>query len=240
MERETFLNLIPAYALGALDDDERAVFESHLADDPDGQKLLAEYQALADNLILATPARQAPAHLGADLQQRLKAQATPAKRLSPIWRRWLAVAAVLALVIGAVFGLIQLQKPPAAEQLYAELSSLDGAARMSLTARENFEGVRGQMIVHRYSNRAVIHVYGLPPLAEDQTYQLWLAGPDGVVSGGLFQSLPPDTATNIVLPLAVTFDDYTGFGVSLEPGGGSPFPDRRSGPGVFGVSLDDA
>ena len=48
MDRETLLDLIPAYALGALDSEERAEFEAWLSTDSDGRRLLAEYQAVFD------------------------------------------------------------------------------------------------------------------------------------------------------------------------------------------------
>ena len=49
-----------------------------------------------------------------------------------------------------------------------------------------------------------------------------------------------DAPTYIVLPLEMPFENYRGFGVSLEPADGSPFPDQRSGPRVFNVRLEDA
>lgn len=250
MNRETFLNLLPAYALDALDHDEKAEVETLLADDPEAQTMLAEYQVLTQSLILTAPARQAPAHLKGDLRLRLasragsEAEMIPQPRPPQLWRRWLSVAAILVIVFGITWGLSLLQTPtiesPIGEVLFTELSQLEDTTRISVSARENFEQVSGELVVHRYSNRAVIHVYGLPELQSDQTYQLWLNGPDGVVNGGLFQPMASGTATNIILPLEQNFDDYNGFGVSLEPAEGSPFPDRRSGPGVFGVSLDTA
>ena len=249
MNRETFLNLIPAYVLGALDDDERAEFEAHIADDAEGRTLLAEYQALANALTLATPAREAPAHLGTDLRARLKNQppasiapVEPENAPGPIWTRWLSAAAILALVFGMIWGLTQLQSDPLSEgqQLYNDLSAMSSVTRLNIAPGEEFTNVSGQLIANPGSTQAVIQVANLPQLSEYETYQLWLAGPDGVTSGGLFQSLSPDTPTYIVLPLALPFEKYRGFGVSLEPAGGSPYPDQRSGPRVFNVRLEDA
>src|SRR5262245_35245263 len=71
MDRNTLLDLIPAYALGALDADERAEVDAFLATDDEARTLLAEYQAFTDSLVFSVPARPAPAHLNADLRQRL-------------------------------------------------------------------------------------------------------------------------------------------------------------------------
>jgi len=74
MDRNDLLDLIPAYALGALDAEERAAVETLLATDAEAQQLLAEYQGVAETLMLTAPARPAPAHLQADLKARLAAQ----------------------------------------------------------------------------------------------------------------------------------------------------------------------
>jgi anti-sigma factor RsiW len=73
MNRETFRNLIPAYVLGALDEVEREAFETQLANDPEAQWLLAEYQVLTDMLVLMTPVQPTPTHLNTDLRRRLAA-----------------------------------------------------------------------------------------------------------------------------------------------------------------------
>lgn len=247
MDRETFLNLIPAYALGALDEDERAEFEAHLNADAEGRALLAEYQALANTLVLTAPVREAPAHLGADLRARVQARqsAEPAetpKASGPVWTRWLAVAAILALVFGIIWGATQLETGnlPQGQQLYDQLMATSGSLHVDVTPGEEFTSITGELVASPGSNKAVIRVEHLPSLPENQTYQLWLSGPDGVTSGGLFRAGSPDAPTYIVLPLDQPFEHYQGCGVSLEPAGGSPFPNKRSGPRVFNVRLGAA
>lgn len=249
MERETFLDLIPAYALGALDNDERAEVEAWLADDAEAQALLAEYQAIADALVLGTPARTAPAHLGDDLRQRIAARPPAQQRSSgasipPLMLRWLSAAAILVIIFGVTWALSQLQAPPADEvcpdtqTLYRQIISAPDYLRVSLSPGEEFTSVGGDLVADPSSNAAIMHMKNLPPLDETQTYQLWLAGPDQVVSGGLFQQTGSDTC--IILPLEYPLEQYNGFGVSLEPAGGSPNPNQRSGPRVVNVRLREA
>ena len=59
-KREQLLNLVPSYAIGALDEDERAEFEAWLQHDQEAQALLADYLAVADHLV----AQKMPAFLG--------------------------------------------------------------------------------------------------------------------------------------------------------------------------------
>jgi anti-sigma-K factor RskA len=97
----------------------------------------------------------------------------------------------------------------------------------------------GELVVDREYNRAVIQVANLPPIREDQAFQLWLRDSEGtILDGGLFvrNHYGP---TYVTLPLQAPFDTYAGVGVSLEPATGSPLGNRRSGPSVFRVSLSD-
>ena len=251
MDREVFLDLIPAYALGALDDEERAEFEVRLAADHEAQTLLAEYQVVSQGLVLATPGRAAPNHLGDDLRRRIAAHSMdsptavqPTTPRSPLLMRWLSAAAILAVVFGVTWALTQTQ-PPAAEpvcpntqQLYQQIVSTQGYVRLALSPAEEFATVTGELVADPGTNAAIMHIRHLPALSEDRTYQLWLAGPDQTVSGGLFQGAGSDTC--IILPLEHPLVQYSGFGVSLEAAGGSPDPNGRTGPRVLNVRLGDA
>ena len=108
-KREELLNLIPAYAIGALDEQERIDFEAWLQTDPEAQAILADYQIVADHLVALAPLRPAPAHLQADLRQRLTAGSGDA-RSQRVLRRgilWI-VAAAAVLLLAAVLGAIVL------------------------------------------------------------------------------------------------------------------------------------
>jgi anti-sigma-K factor RskA len=74
MDRNTLLELIPAYAVDALDAEERQAVEALLERDPEAQALLADYEAITAMLPLAAPMRPAPSHLNNDLRSRLAAR----------------------------------------------------------------------------------------------------------------------------------------------------------------------
>lgn len=241
MDRETLFNLIPAYALGALDPEEQAAFERALAADPEAQQRLAEYQAVAEALPLAAPARLAPAHLQADLRHRLAA-ARPRRRFAPTWRlsaRGWALAAVgaAALVVMAAAVLLLLQpQGDAGAQLYARIAAQPDARRVALTpAMPDVTG--GELLMTADERQAVIRVDRLPVLGEEQTFQLWLVDAAGARSGGLFRYDRAAGPFYIIVPLEKPASAYEAFGVSLEPAGGSPLADGPSGPRVFRVNL---
>ena len=60
MDRNELLDLIPAYALEALEPDEKRQVEALLKTDSEAQQILADYQDIAHNLILATPSTACP------------------------------------------------------------------------------------------------------------------------------------------------------------------------------------
>ena len=249
MDRNTLLDLIPAYALGALDSDERAEVEAFLATDEEARKLLAEYQDLTDSLILTVPARRAPAHLNADLRQRLAAsrpQGAPVAQPEPplkvvprqrtrIWIPYvMAAAAILVVALAAV--LLRPKGPPDdPAQRYQWIIAQTGARQIPITPADSNAG--GQLATTADGQYGVIEVRELPALQADQTYQLWLVDDTGAHSGGLMRFDQPQGPNYIILPLDKPVDDYQGFGVSIEPENGSPDPKGPSGPRVFGVAV---
>jgi anti-sigma-K factor RskA len=257
MDRELVLELIPAYALGALDADERAAVEALLATDADARQLLAEYQTITDHLSLMTPARRAPAHLQSDLRGRLAAQrapqmaapptlpvaapppARPAARPGRVQRLWLPLTAAAAIVlVAAALLLLRAGQTPAdpGEQLFTQIVAQADARQIPITASEN-QTAAGEMVLTADGSQAVIRVEQLPSITAQQTFQLWLIDAEGAHSGGLLQFANAQASNYIVLPLEKPVQQYTGFGLSIEPAGGSPNPDGPSGTQVFGVSV---
>lgn len=252
MDRQTLLELIPAYALGALDEAEQAEVEARLADDPEAQALLADYRAVTQTLSLTTPARTAPAHLADDLRKRVQATQSPAvlapppspaTRRFPGWR-WLALAASVLVVVVAAWTIFFMQQSeqavcPNTQALYQQIIAADNYVRVDLNPGEDFAGVvSGELVADPQANAAIMHMRNLPDVPAEQVFQLWLAAPDQTVSGGLFRGTGSDTC--IILPLEQPLEQYNGFGVSLEAAGGSPNPNGRTGPRVLNVRLGDA
>ncbi len=243
MNRETFEELIPAYALGALDDDERREFEALLADDPEAQRLVAEYQSFTDLLVLTTPARPAPTHLQADLRQRLakpsnitpiNASPAAARRVSAL-PTMVALAAVLAVVIGVVYMLARGQGT-SARDIFNQLAAQPDTVRVALAPQPGFEIVAGELVTDR--NQAVICMDAMPPLEADQAFQLWFAYADSTLqSSDTFQP-QPNGETCVMVPVAEASAEYQAFAVSIEPTGGSPDPTQPSGAVVFTVPVN--
>ena len=229
MDRSELLDLIPAYALEALDPDEKRQVEALLKTDSEARDLLAEYQDITTNLILATPAKRAPAHLQDDLRKRLAANRPaavlpsvsqrPTRRRISIWVPLLAAAAIITIVFGAI---AYLNRNPA-ERLYNQIKAMPGYKIMPIPGADGTTPI-GEMIASPDGSQAVMRMTRLPALQSDRTFQLWLIDDSGAHSGGLFPFTQPDSTYYVVVPLAKNVLDYKAFGVSVEPTGGSPSP----------------
>src|SRR5579871_2859650 len=89
MDAETFSELLTAYALDALSEEERVAVEAYLATSPEAQAELRTYEAMLTGLALLTPHHEAPAHLTDDFRRMLAEQAgsppgLPAQTAAPV------------------------------------------------------------------------------------------------------------------------------------------------------------
>jgi anti-sigma-K factor RskA len=82
----------------------------------------------------------------------------------------------------------------------------------------------------------VLVLHDLPPLADNQDYQLWIRRPEGeILSAGVIE-VPDAAAALIDVDLRPEHDKLVGVGVSVEPKGGSLTPTTII---LFGL-LNDA
>ncbi len=243
-----FADLLPAYALEALSEPERAQVEAHLHACAVCRAVLADYQAVAEGLLYTAPPAQAPAHLAADLQQRLRREARgrPAPRPAAPRPNWLSgllavlsrPAAALAAVLLVALLASNLYWVQTARALRAEQARLATAVEAQSSVVQALAGggraVRllgataapqssGTLILTADQNQAVLVVAGLPPQSTEQAYQLWLIHDGQRDSGGLFTVDASGHGTLLVqAPRAV--ESYDAVGITLEPAGGSPGP----------------
>ena len=239
--RSELLELIPIYALGALSDSERELVEALLAVDAEAQNLLQQYEQVTPTLSLSATERPAPPELKSKLLQTIRTEnitsaepSPPPTNISVLRQRLVALAAVFALLVGAI-GYILLQDNPTPEGLYQQIVAVDTSQRLPIVSTFS-DAIMGDLVISNDGSQAVIRVEDLPALQADQSFQLWLIDDAGAVSGGVYQFESVDTQY-IELPLERSAFSYNAFGVSLEPAEGSPFDDAPSGPQVFAILV---
>jgi anti-sigma-K factor RskA len=199
---DDIMDLLAAYALGALDQDEIAQVSALLVQRPELRATLAELRAAADQLPYALPEATPPD----DLRQRVLDRATgrstgaaPAApaRLAGRARAWvlslgaLAVMAVLAAVIGwTQFATTRSDLANAQEQvaeLQGEIGQLQAqvAAAQKVVASMGGDGGSGAILQTRSGDTLL--VAQLPPLQPGRVYQLWrIQGNNPPASAGTF------------------------------------------------------
>ncbi len=228
--------LAAPYALGALDPEERARFEAHLAGCAVCRGEVQSLREVAALLANTVPAATPPAALR---ERILRA----AHRVRPIGARWASVAPWLAaaacLILALGLGYAYLRERAALERASASLA----ATRDSVAARDSLvatllspdigtaalaatgQAPSARLIWSPSRHRVVMAVFHLSPAAAGRTYQLWAITQGKPVSLGIFNTNPDGRAlAEMALPAGLKFELTA---VTEEPAGGSPQPTQQ-------------
>jgi anti-sigma-K factor RskA len=145
-EHDQIRELIEGYALGVLDDQDRAEVEAHLTSGcPDCAKALEEARWLVTQLVYMAPSAEPSEMLRAGLMQKLRAEApgsaaatqptvisaasSPTKSAIPFWM-WAGVAALLLLTAYSTWN---------AHQMQNEVAAINARAGEELKQREQLQ-----------------------------------------------------------------------------------------------------
>lgn len=290
LSREQIIEMLPAYALGALEPDEMLAVGDYLELHQDLLPHLHLAEEAVAQVAHAAPHTPLPANAKARLTQRVEADLAGAVSAAEIadalagesWlarlRGWFSPLNGWTAVAGAAVAALLLvllsvgQTESRLNQLTAEVAALrttvsqlevannelqqtnqvlqqqlqTDQARLAFianiapqrtlqvpaTGTSPAADANGVLYVGN-NNEGLLLLQGLEPLAEDQTYQLWVA-PDGdttPTSVGLIELQPgSDDWFPVTLPLDSA--EVNVVGLSIEPAGGSPGP-GPSGPVVL-------
>jgi len=249
-EQGHILETIPAYALGSLDAGEAEKARRHLAGCEICQAELAAYEGVVDLLPLAAPDFEPSPALKGRLMDRVsptpaaeKETIEPAITTKPSglswWQqvsgllqslvngpRWRPVVLlfVVALVVGNVF---QWQQ--------ANQSDPNSWRRIRLTGSEVAPNATGIIYISADGRNGTVIVDQLPQLASEQQYQLWLIQDGERASGAIF-SVDNNGYRGLQIVSTQPLQDFTAFGITIEPAGGSPGP---TGDRVLGYNPQD-
>ncbi|MEO1166193.1 MAG: anti-sigma factor [Chloroflexota bacterium] len=253
MNRQDLLDLIPAYALGALDDDaEIAAVEQLLHTDEEAQSLLAEYEAISEVFAFAVPERQVPASLRDKLktqiaerpqqptipvQQAKIEKDTPANVMPfPTWLWAAAASVIIVIALGVLLTQGNSEQPTISdgERIYNELAEQPDITIFEVLQQAEINA-QGEVVIAPDGSQAVLRVAELPDRADDQSYQLWLIGAEQIESAGVFNWTNGNEPYFVALTEPLS--DILTIAISLEPGGGSPLENAPSGDVLFAVEL---
>ena len=230
-EHDELVELIPAYALNSLDADDAQAVSRHLASCEACQAELTAYEEVVGVLPLATAEVTPPTALKGRLMDRVQAQpaAEPAdlEAQLPWWQQavasfqaWLAgprwrpalLLVVLILAIGNIYFWREATQP-----------SPTAWRRIGLQGTEVAPEATGIIYISADGRNGTIIVDKLPQLDDSRQYQLWLIADSDRTDGGVF-SVPADGYQAMLIESPRPLREYSAFGITIEPAGGSPGP----------------
>ncbi len=237
-DHERYRELAGPYALDALDAEERAPFEAHLAECATCRADVQAFREVAGALAHAAPTATPPS----GLRDRVLREARQVRPIGAARRPrlpWIAVAASIALAIAAGYGYWRargerdaVRRDLAAAQdsiavrdsLVATLLAPDaGTAALAATGKPP----SARLFWSPSRHRVVMAVFDLPPAPAGRTYQLWaIATGKPPVSLGTFNTAPDGRLTAaMAAPPGLALFQVTA--VTEEPAGGSPQPTQQ-------------
>lgn len=229
MGNEHVFDLLPGYALGSLDEEELIQVANHLPRCAICRAELDPYWAVVDTLAMAVPARTPPEHVKTTLLQRIQARSQPVQPapgplayLRSFFARPLGLAfaalSVLLVLLAVSNWLLWRQ--------FTELQQSEAQANMRVVDLHGSSAAPeadGYLMVFAGQTYGTLVVENAPPLQEGQQYQLWLVADGERESGGVF-SVSRHGYGAVVVYADRPLGEYTAYGVTVEPEGGSLTP----------------
>jgi anti-sigma-K factor RskA len=245
-----FEELLPAYALGALDADDLRELEEHLAGGCGECRRQLELwnrdlEALAASVTPVVPSETTRARI-----LRLAAGAAPSPRRLPWWIS-LAAAALLIVAVWGVAGQLRMrgdlerlktERNRLARQVerldrevaQARNEALRASQALQVVAAPGVQSVilaglgpapraAGHTYVNPLRHDALFYAFDLPALPQDKTYQLWYIAEGKPVSAGTF-SVDPQGIASVKVEHVPAVASIQAWAVTIEPAGGVPQP----------------
>jgi anti-sigma-K factor RskA len=227
MNHERFDEVIDAYVLGALPEQERRELEEYLAAHPERQAEIDELGNVASLLALSPPEQEPSPELRRSIMAVVEAQRPPARTRS--WLagvkellsvRNLALGAAALLVIGLFSWNMLLQGQ--VQDLQGQVASLQDSQQSRMVALAGTgaaQRAEAEVILLK-DHKAVLMAEDMPRVPENKTYQIWVIEDDVPQPSGLFEADGDTVAAVVEKPL----DEDDVIAITIEPNGGSQQP----------------
>jgi len=223
------IELLPAYALGCLDEEEAAEVSAHLKGCAECRAELRAYREVSAQLALAAPDAAPPARVKRRLMRRVE-RARPAPAAPPHPAPWRSLGdllrrsapawglAGLVLIVALAAGNVWLWR-----ESRARAHRVGDMLAVAMLPTRAAPGADGTLVISADGEYGSLVVDGLPPLDAAHQYQVWLARDGERRSGGVF-SVNAHGYGVIEILAPEPLIRYTSFDITLEPAGGSEAP----------------
>ena len=229
VDRNDVEELLGAYALDAVDADERAEIERYLEVNPRARDEVRQHREVAT--MLAFSGAAAPADLWDRIADQLDERAPrPGPELAKVLpmsgrRRWSArlapLAAVTAVAAALTLGVVALtNRSSGGSAIERAAASARDDRDSKVVALTTDDGAMGGEVIVDADGHGYLLGTGLPEVGSDRTYQLWGVVNDEVISLGVFGNHPetePFTVAGDLTKLVLTVEERGGVAVSEQP-----------------------
>lgn len=233
-------DLLPAYALGSLDNEEERQVSEHLATCTICRAELQAYEQVVQDLPLAIAQIDPPGNIKDAIMAHARNDGeaigqppgqTWWERITQTMRASAPAWGMASLILILILGISNLV-------LWGRLSEVERVAQnvlisIPMQGTEVTPQAVGMIVVSRDGEHGTLVVDGLPVLDEISQYQLWLIRDGQRTSGGVF-SVDEEGYGNLWVSSPDPLLSYSAFGITVEPAGGSPGP---TGDKVLGGEL---
>jgi anti-sigma-K factor RskA len=222
---------LAAYALGALEEDEAERLRLHLERCEDCRRDLRWLEPAVELLPRTVEQLEPPPGLREELMDVVRSESPAAERELPeraggrwgalrlsLWRPATAVAATAMLIAGVVAGYL-LHQPGSGHPSTLQVQAMAGAPRA------------GGVLV-REGGSGILRVQGMPSLARDEVYEVWVQHDGELMPSSLFVPRR-DHSADAAVPGSL--DGADAVLVTKEPRGGSRQP---TSPPLLSVKLE--
>lgn len=219
------IDLLPDYALEALDGEETRQVADHIAGCYACRRELEAYQNVVGHLALLGTVAEPTADLKPRLLERIerldgkREQQTPVMRLPQHLFPVGAFAALALILLLAVSNLFLWQRLNNLEQIRGPL----GMRAIALQNTEAASGASAFVVMGADGKNGVLIVDHLQPLEDGYEYQVWLVRDGRNTSGGTF-AVDEDGYRGLRFDVPDSLLSYSSVFVTVEPAGGSPQP----------------
>lgn len=224
------IDQLPDYVLDCLHGGEKLQVESHLETCEKCRAEFLDYQDLINDLPLGMKIVEPDPQLKDRIMKPIKAgnnvsnsAVRPAflQRVNqnilgsfPVW----GFASLALILILAISNLVMWQ-----QMKELKTSGDSQLAAITMAGTELTPNATGLLVISRDGEYGTLVVDGLPDLGKNQQYQLWLIRDGDRSSGGVF-SVSPEGYGNLRVSAPMPLVNYTAFGITIEPVGGSSGP----------------